>query len=219
MAYDTLEPVADIVFDAEHMLMLPEEVERRGISVWSPKPEPEPEPKEPEQEDDDDDDVRERPTDYEADIRLQMSGEPRKALADVIAAAQDKNWNSINLLEFRWTGDEGNTAQSMGYMRTLMGQMAGSDATVECDLVCQFGQEGVFETRYSGDYARYQAMAGTLETQASQADSAYATLTLRLMFAGGLALNAPELSDLRDAFDLVALGHTDIAAERHDGGP
>ena len=40
--YDTLDPVGDIVFDADHMLMLSDEVTRRGISVWSPEPKPEP---------------------------------------------------------------------------------------------------------------------------------------------------------------------------------
>ena len=215
-AYDNLEPVGDIVFDAEHMLMLPEEVERRGISVWSP--EPEPKPKDTKKVDDDEKGVQERPSDYEEELRLQVSDEPRKALADLTAAANDKGWDAISLLEIAWTGEEGGAAQSMGHIRTLMGQLAGSDATVECSLVCEFGQDGVFETRYSGDYARYQALATTLETQASQADSAHVSLALKLIFSDGLGLNAPELSDLRDAFDLVSLGHTDIAAERHDGG-
>ena len=40
IAYDTLEPVGDIVFDADHMVMLPEEVTKRGITVWSPEPPP-----------------------------------------------------------------------------------------------------------------------------------------------------------------------------------
>ena len=168
-AYDTLEPVGDIVFDADHLLMLPEEVERRGIPVWSPEPKPEPTKK----EDDDDDDVRDRPTDYGAEVRLEKSGEPRRALVDLTAAAQDQGWKAIRLLEIKWTGEHGDAAHSMGHLRTLMGQMAGNDASVECSLVCEFGQDGVLETRYSGDYARYQAVAGTLETQASQADSAF----------------------------------------------
>ena len=40
LAYDNLAPVTDIVLDADHMVMLPEEVASRGISVWRPAPPP-----------------------------------------------------------------------------------------------------------------------------------------------------------------------------------
>ena len=42
MAYDTLEPITDIVLDGEHMLLLPDEVAKRGVPVWSPEPPPRP---------------------------------------------------------------------------------------------------------------------------------------------------------------------------------
>ena len=214
MAYDTLDPVGDIVLDANHALMLPNEVARRGISVWSPEPKPEP-PK-----DDDDDDIKDddKPQDDETVSTLERSGEPRRALVELMTSAEDLGWTSLRLLSMNWTGEDGDAAQSMAHLRTLMGQMAGGDAHVDCNLTCQFGDDGVLSTQYQGEYSRYQSMAGTLEAQASQADSAFAELTLTLRFEGGLAINAPEISDLREAFDLVSLGHTTFTAERHDGG-
>ena len=214
-AYDTLEPVGDIVFDADHMLMLPDEVVRRGISVWSPEPKPEPPKK------DDDEGVRDvpKPSYDKPTTSLSSVGEPRRALAELTVGAQDQGWQSIRQLSMNWTGEGGDAAQSMRHLGTLMGQLSGSGATVACNLTCEFGDKGVLETQYRGDYARYQSMAGTLETQASQADGAFVDLTLTLEFANGLAIGAPELSDLRDAFELVSLGHTTLAAERHDGAP
>ena len=214
MAYDTLDPVGDIVLDANHALMLPNEVARRGISVWSPEPKPEP-PK-----DDDDDDIKDddKPQDDETVSTLERSGEPRRALVELMTSAEDLGWTSLRLLSMNWTGEDGDAAQSMAHLRTLMGQMAGGDAHVDCNLTCQFGDDGVLSTQYQGEYSRYQSMAGTLEAQASQADSAFAELTLTLRFEGGLAINAPEISDLREAFDLVSLGHTTFTAERYDGG-
>ena len=215
-AYDTLEPVGDIVFDADHLLMLPGEVVKRDISVWSPEP-PTPTPT-----DDDDDEGGgtdgPRPMEDQPEFRLSKSGEPRRALADLTTDAQDQNWGSIRLLQLNWTGEHGDAAHSMGHLRTLMGQMAGSDARVVCNLACEFGDGGVLETQYQGTYVRYQSVAGTLESQASQADRAFVDLTLDLAFADGLAMAAPELSDLRDALELVSLGHTVITAERYGGG-
>ena len=213
-AYDTLDPVGDIVFDAHHALMLPNEVARRGISVWSPEPKPG-SPKK-----DDDDDIRDvvKPQYDETVSTLERSGEPRRALVELMTSAEDLGWTSLRLLSMNWTGEDGDASLSMGHLRTLMGQMAGGDALVDCSLTCQFGDDGVLSTQYQGEYPRYQSMAGTLEAQASQADSALADLTLTLKFEGGLAIDAPELSDLREAFDLVSLGHTTFTAERCDGG-
>ena len=213
-AYDTLDPVGDIMFDSAHMLMLPDEVARGGLSVWSPEPKPESPKKDDDQEVKD---VPEPPYD-ESVASLERSGEPRRALAELTALAQDLGWTSLRLLSMNWVGQDGDASLSMSHLRTLMGQIAGSDASVDCNLTCQFGEDGVLATQYQGEYARYQSMAGTLETQASQADSAFAELTLTLRFADGMGIGAPELSDLREAFDLVSLGHTTFKAERHDGG-
>ena len=149
---------------------------------------------------------------------LDRAGEPRRALAELTSAAQDLGWQSIRQLSMNWTGDGGDASLSMRHLGTLMGQLSGSSATVSCDLTCEFGDKGVLGTQYRGDYARYQSMAGTLETQASQADGAFVDMTLTLEFVDGLAIGAPELSDLRDAFELVSLGHTTFTAERHVGG-
>ena len=215
MAYDTLEPVGDIVFDGDHALMLPEEVTKRDIAVWSPKP-PTPAPQDDDDERDDTD--RPPPMDNQPAIRLTRSGEPRRALADLISDAQDHKWEAIRLLQLNWTGEHGDAAQSMGHLRTLMGQIADGHARVVCHLTCEFGDAGVLETKYRGAYGRYQSVAGALESQVSQADSAFVALTLELEFTDGLAIVAPELSDLRDVLELVSLGHTDISAERFSEG-
>ena len=146
-------------------------------------------------------------------------GEPRRALAELTSIAQDLGWKSIRQLSMNWTGEGSDASLSMRHLGTLMGQLSGSNATVACNLTCEFSDKGVLETKYRGDYARYQSMAGTLETQASQANSALADLTLTLGFEDGLPIDAPEISDLRDAFGIVSLGHTTFTAERHDGGP
>jgi hypothetical protein len=211
-AYDTLEPVGDIVFDADHMLMLPDEVAGRGIPLWSPEPKPEP----PKKDDDDVDDPK--PPEDKLVSSLDRAGEPRRALAELTSSAQDQGWKSIRQLSMNWTGEGSDAALSMRHLGTLMGQLSGSIATVACDLTCEFGDKSVLGTQYQGDYARFQSMAGTLETQASQADGAFVDMTLMLEFANGLAIGAPELSDLRDAFELVSLGHTTFTADRHDGG-
>jgi len=215
VAYDAMEQVGDIVFDAEHMLMLPEEAAKRGISVWSPE-EPAPTPTDDLDEGGDADDLR--PKDEGPQFRISKTGEPRRALADLTTDAQDQNWEAIKLLQINWTGQDGDASQSMAHLRTLMGQMAGSDARVVCELTCEFGDDEVLATQYKGIYGRYQSVAGTLESQAAQADEAFVNLTLELAFEDGLSIIAPELSDLRDSLELVSLGHTTITAERFGGG-
>ena len=213
-AYDTLEPIGDIVFDAEHMVMLPDEVAKRDISVWSPDPEPSP-------PDDDEDEgvvIDPYPIVDEPVVHLFKTGEPRRALADLQAGAQDSGWKSFGSLSINWTGDGGDAALSMGHLRTLMGQMAGNEASVEFSLACEFGDGSALTTQYQGAYARYQSVAAALEGQASQSDKAFVELTLALKFEGGLDIDAPEFTDLRDAFELVSLGHTTLSAERFDGG-
>ena len=184
--------------------------------MWSPEPKPEP----PKKDDGEGvKDVTKRPEDKLV-TSLDRAGEPRRALAELTSIAQDLGWKSIRQLSMNWTGEGSDTALSMRHLGTLMGQLSGSNATVACNLTCEFGDKGVLETKYRGDYARYQSMAGTLETQASQANSALADLTLTLGFARRSGHRcAPEISDLRDAFGIVSLGHTTFTAERHDGGP
>ena len=46
---------------------------------------------------------------------------------------------------------------------------------------------------------------------------AFVHLTLKLTFEDGLIVNAPELSDLREALELVSLGNTIVTAERYGG--
>ena len=215
LAYDTLAPVGDIVFDADHTLMLPEEVARRGVTVWNPEPEPKPRP--PGEDDDGGQNRPEVPDDIVVGD-LFRDGEPRRGLADLVAGAQDLGWRSLALLSMTWTGSGGDAALSMSHVRTLMGQMAGIDAGVDCKLSCEIGKDSSLTSEFTGEYPRYQAVAGTMESQASLADSAFVNMKLSLRFDGGLALDAPELSDLRDAFDLVSLGHTEFTAERHEGG-
>ena len=81
-AYDTVDPIGDIVFDANHMLMLPEEVVRRGISVWSPEPKPEPPKK------DDGEGVKDvtKPPEDKLVTSLDRAGEPRRALAELMVS-------------------------------------------------------------------------------------------------------------------------------------
>lgn len=213
VAFDALEPVGDIVFDAEHMVMLPEEVVKRGIAVWRPEPAHTPGVDHLGDGKADNSYKEER-----AEVRLSKSGEPRKALADLTSNAQDQQWKAIRLLELDWLGEGGDAAHSMGHLRTLMGQVAGSDADVDCELTCEFGDGGSLSTQYRGSYERYMLVAGVLETQASQANKAFVHITLKLTFADGLAVDAPELTDLRDALELVSLGNTNVTAERYAGG-
>ena len=53
-----------------------------------------------------------------------------RRFVDLTTDAQDQKWGAIRLLELDWSGEDGDAAQSMGHLRTLMGQMAGSDASV-----------------------------------------------------------------------------------------
>ena len=213
MAYDSLDSVTDIQLDAGHMLVLPEEAERRGIPLWSP------ERTAPDPVEEDTNTIVEPPsTDVWTETRLTKSGEPRRALAELTSLAQDQSWEAIRLLELNWTGEGGDAARSMSHLRTLMGHLVGSVASVVCRLTCEFDGGGYLETEYSGDYLRYQSMAGALESQASQADRAIANLKLALRFDDGLSVSAPELSDLRDVLELVSLGHTEITVERHPRG-
>ena len=148
---------------------------------------------------------------------LTRSGEPRWALAEVTSLAQDQNWEGVSLLKLSWTGDGADASRSMSHLRTLMGQLPGGQARVECGLTCEFEDGGFLETEYSGEYTRYQTMAGGLESQASQAKRAIARIGLELPFPDGLPVTAPELADLRDVFELVSLGHTEVTIERHTG--
>ena len=213
LAYDNLAPVADIVLDADHMVMLPEEVTQRGIPIWSPDPPP-PKPK-PDDDDDDQDDGG--PPSQGPTTSAHAEGEPRHALAEVLTTAQDGQWTFLGSISIAWSGEDSAAATSMSALRTLMGQISGGEASVRCSLVCEFNGGGQLNTEYQGSYQRYQAMANTLETQASQADRSLADLTISITYANGLSVDAPEISDLREAFGLVSLGPTEIEIRRHDG--
>ena len=213
LAYDNLAPVADIVLDADHMIMLPEEVTQRGIPIWKPAPPPDtPKPDDGNQNEDPDGIVPQGiPTSAHAE------GEPRHALAEVLTTAQDGQWISFGSISIAWSGEDTAAVTSMSALRTLMGQISGGEASVRCNLVCEFNGGGQLTTEYQGSYQRYQAMANTLETQAAQADKALADLTISITYANGLAIDAPEIADLREAFGLVSLGSTEIEVHRRDG--
>ena len=213
LAYDNLYPVTDIVLDADHMVMLPEEVARRGISIWMPTP-----PKDNTKQDDDDNQEKCRtdPEPHQPPPVAIAEGESRRALAEALTSAQDGLWTSFGSISIAWTGEGSAAAASMSALRTLLGQISGGEPAVECSLVCEFTGGGGLTTEYRGSYQRYQAMANTLETQASQADRALANLTISITYANGLAIDAPEIADLREAFGLVSLGHTVIEVHRHD---
>ena len=213
LAYDNLAPVTDIVLDADHMVMLPEEVARRGISVWRPAPPPD----RPKPDDDDQNPAPPAPAPHRTPTFAYAEGESRWALAEVLTSAQDGLWPSIGSISIKWSGEGGAAVTSMSALRTLMGQISGGEPAVECSLVCEFNGGGQLKTEYLGSYQRYQSMANTLETQAGQADRALADLTIYITYANGLAINAPQIADLRDAFGLVSLGPTQIEVHRHDG--
>ena len=214
LAYDNLDPVTDIVLDADHMVMLPEEVARRGISIWKPAP-----PKDNTKQDDDDNQekCREVPGAQQSPPVAIAEGESRRALAEALTSAQDGLWTAFGSISIAWSGEGGAAAASMSALRTLMGQISGGEPAVQCSLVCEFAGGGGLTTEYRGSYQRYQSMANSLETQASQADQALAGLTISITYANGLAIDAPEIADLREAFGLVSLGHTVIEVHRHDG--
>ena len=213
LAYDNLAPVADIVMDAEHMVMLPEEVARRGISIWNPAPPPDnPKPNGHDQNKDPEGPAPPGPPTF-----AYAEGESRRALAEVLTSAQDGLWPSIGSISIKWSGEGTAAVTSMSALRTLMGQISEGEREIECNLVCEFNGSGQLKTEYLGSYQRYQSMANTLETQAAQADRALADLTISITYANGLAISAPQIADLREAFGLVSLGSTQIEVHRHDG--
>ena len=104
IAYDTLEPVTDIVLDGEHMLMLPDEAVKRGVQVWRPITQ--------RQDETDRKDVGkvsdvDTSGDGVATREIKGEGEPRKALADVTAKANDQGWESFASATFVWQGENG----------------------------------------------------------------------------------------------------------------
>ena len=221
IAYDTLEPVADIVLDGEHMLLLPDEALSRAITVWKPEPQ--------EKEDENGSKGTGKISDgvpgggpREGESRthdaLKGAGEPRKALAEVTAIAKDQGWLSLASITLEWQGEGQDAHSSMSHLRTLMGQTSGAAASVRCELTCEFGEGGSLRTNYSGAYERYRSVAGTLETQASQAEKTFVGMALTLSYQDGPDVDGQEIADLRDALELVSLGHTVVTVERHHGG-
>ena len=213
LAYDTLEPIADILLDAAHLVMLPEEAKNRGIPVWSPTP-PEPKPDEAEQPLGGLINDIPQPTLVAHRTSAKSEGEPRKALADVLVTAKDGGWESLETISLEWKGEGGDTGSAMAHLRALMGQLAGSDASVQCDLTCEFDSGSLLRAEYKGPYQRYQAMANSLESQASQSEKSFITLGLELRYVNGLSVDSPALSDLRDALEIVSLGHTIVPASK-----
>ena len=214
LAYDNMAPVIDIVLDADHMVMLPDEVAKQGISIWKPAP-PLVTPKSV--DDDDQNHDPPVPAPQRTSSIATAEGESRRALAEVLTSAQDGLWAAFGAISIGWSGEGSAAVTSMSALRTLMGQISGGEPAVECSLVCEFGGGGQLNTEYRGSYQRYQSMSNTMETQAAQADRALVNLTISITYANGLATDAPEIADLRDALGLVSLGHTMIEVHRHDG--
>ena len=214
LAYDNMAPVTDIVLDADHMVMLPDEVAKQGISIWKPAP-PLVTPKSV--DDDDQNHDPPVPAPQRTSSIATAEGESRRALAEVLTSAQDGLWAAFGAISIGWSGEGSASVTSMSALRTLMGQISGGEPAVECSLVCEFGGGGQLNTEYRGSYQRYQSMSNTMETQAAQADRALVNLTISITYANGLAIDAPEIADLRDALGLVSLGHTMIEVHRHDG--
>ena len=220
MAYDTLDPVTDIVLDGEHMLMLPDEIAKRGVPVWSPEP-----PPRPSAQDETGQEGGRKLSDVDtpggglsAPVgELKGEGDPRRALAEVTAKAKDRKWKSFLSVALEWQGEDRDAPSSMSHLRTLMGQVPGGNASVSCQLTCEFGDRGVLDTTYRGSYERYRSVANTLETQASQAEKAFVTMALTLSNMDGMDVDGHELADLREALDLVSLGHVVVTAARHGG--
>lgn len=215
LAYDSTEAMPEVVLEGDHSLILPHEAESTGVRVWKPEP---PEP--PDEEQGEGPSVREPGSAAQTAYQdtLTASGEARRALADVVADAKDQGWQSFRSLSITWQGDDKGAAAALGSLRALMGHMPGGVAAVKCDLTCEFEDGGEFASTYSGPYGRYRDVAGALETQASQSKSSTVNLVLTLAYDNGLEADAPEMSDLRDALELVALGSTEVTAERFSGG-
>ncbi len=216
IAFDTLESVTDIVLDSQHMLMLGDEAVKRGVRVWAPTAQGK-----EETEREDDGKVSDVGTSGDggstSQVELTGEGEPRKALADAIAKAKDQGWKSFISIALEWQGEDRDAHSSMSHLRTLMGQTPGGEAGVSCKLTCEFGDGGVLDTSYTGSYERYRSVANTLEAQASQAKKAFVNMSLTFGFTDGLEVDGQEISDLREALELVSLGHTIVTAKRHDG--
>ena len=217
IAYDTLEQVPDIVLDGQHFLMLPDEAARRRVRVWAPTPQgkDKTKPQGGGKVSDVGTPGDDAPT---PPVELTGEGEPRKALADVIAKAKDEGWKTLTSIALQWQGEHGDAHSSMSHLRTLMGQTPGGEASVKCNLTCEFADGGELATSYTGSYERYRSVANTLEGQASQAKKAFVSMTLTLGFTDGLEVDGQGISDLREALELVSLGHTLVTVKRHDGG-
>ena len=200
MAYGTLEPITDIVLDGEHMLLLPDEVAKRGVPVWSPEP-----PPRPSEQDETGQEGGRRLSEVDTPGRglstpvgeLKGEGDPRRALAEVTAKAKDREWRSLLSIALEWQGEDRDAPSSMIHLRTLMGQMPGGNASVTCQLTCEFGDGGVLDTTYRGAYERYRSVANTLETQASQAKKAFVAMALTLSYMDGMAVDGGHRSICR----------------------
>ena len=203
LAYDDPQYVVDIVIDGDHEVMLPEEARKRGVPIYRP---------EPSRKSETQDESKSSRT--EKIEKIEVEGEPGKALGDLAAKAKDVRWKAFGSLSLRWEGRDSDAHPRVASLRTLLGRIPDAVARVEVDLACEFADGGEWETRFKGPYSRYQALASTLENLLSQAQKAHATVELVLTFPKGLSVEGSDYQYLREALVLAGLGVTRFTAWR-----
>jgi hypothetical protein len=214
LAYGSDEHVADIVIDDEHWLMLPAEVQRRGIPLLTREPPPQP----PEPRGQGPGAAPSPVTAPPASALPETNGDPGLALAELAARAKDARCSSIASLELFWQGEGQDTLARLSALRTILGHLPHVRARVKVDLAVRYPEGDEWEANFKGSAERYGFLAPILEAQAGQAREAHVNVTLGIEFPSGLAVDGPDYRDLRDVLNLAGLGHIRISARPLTGG-
>ena len=210
LAYDTDQDLPDIVIDERHEVVLPQEAKARGMPIHRRE--------RPEREAEERKRIREQPGLFdEKKTTLEVEGEPRRALSDLIALAKDASWGAIGSLNLRWQGDGTDVQPRLSGIRTVLGQLPRAKIQVDLSVACRHDDGSSWQTVFKGPVGRYQSLASTLENLAGQAQEANASIGLTLEFTGGLAVEDADFEDLRDVFELAGLGRTKFVAHLFEG--
>lgn len=215
LAYDDDQNLPDIAMDHQHALVLPQEVQARGIRIYRRAKPPGESPEAGE--------GRPLPPEFPPPPpreleKVEAAGDPGRALADLQAAAGDARWPVLGRLRLFWQGEGVDTQARLAALRTILGHLAHASATVDVELSVKFPDGDEWEAMFRGSAQRYHSLAPTLEAQAGQAQEAHVNVALGIEFPGGLAVDGPDYRDLRDVLNLASLGYVRITALPPEGG-
>lgn len=212
LAYDSDESLVDIAIDEQHAVATPEWVQENNIQVFRREPKKPPEMPEPpsgpgvtpESKPDRDQNT------------VRAEGEARQAFADLIAMAKDAGWHAISHIDMHWKADGPDAQARLSAVQIILGQMAGTSATISTSLSCQYKDGSTWQSDYQGGSDRYRQVGGIMETMAGQAKDAHLRVILSLDFAHPMLLTDAEIEDLREILDLANVGLASIEARKSE---